>query len=326
MKSPGKRTKGTIKIINRGHWENTVKSCVSYLALLKDVNGLPLLQHRRKTFVSGLIITATSTEKLSNVLLNQSINPFSYVLTYKYSQDHLELLNSCIRGKNGFNNNPDIRQFKSALKKILLRASVVSSKYSNCMFFEEDVSSPVFSLKWTKNRSSIGEFSELEAENIPPFVHTHSSENKKNILAYIGGYIVKKLQRTIDCNSCYNAMLSSNKSYFNLSLIQQKDRGGLIYPSNDVVTILSVAERVFKYYVVGADNLNPSISSCKNLQLKLISTVLLELSDKLIFSELFRHDIDNHHDISEDFHSTQITKAVIREFINLRLFRYGQEY
>ena len=47
-----------------------------------------------------------------------------------------------------------------------------------------------------------------------------------------------------------------------------------------------------------------------------------ELPDK----ELFYHDLDYHNGISEDFHSTQIKKDIIKEFLNLRLFRYGQEY
>ena len=125
-------------------------SSMHYIAGLKDTNGVSLLHHRRKTFVTGLILISTSTKKLANIILNQEITPSSYVLTYKYSQDHLGLLNSSIRGENGFNNNPDIRQFKSALRKILLRASVMASKHSNCMLFEEDASSTIFSLKWTK--------------------------------------------------------------------------------------------------------------------------------------------------------------------------------
>ena len=238
--------KSPLRIINRCIWGDTVDSSVHCLAGLKDTNGVSLLHHRRKTFVTGLILISTSTKKLANIILNQEITLFSYVLTYKYSQDHLELLNSCIRGKNGFNNKPDIRQFKSALRKILLRASVVASKHSNCMLFEADVSSPIFSLKWTKNRSSIAEVPQLDMGDNPSFMMPPmNSENKENILGYIGGYIVKKLQKIIDCNVCNNAMLSSNKYYFNLSLVTQKDKGGLVYPSTDIVKILSIAVESF---------------------------------------------------------------------------------
>ena len=107
-------------------------------------------------------------------------------------------------------------------------------------------------------------------------------------------------------------MLSSNKSYVNLSLVTQKDRGRLVHSSTDIV--------------VGVDNLNPDISYSKYLRLKMTNFIMSELSDKDVFTELFYHDLDYHNDISEDFHSTQIKKAVIKEFLNLRLFRYGQEY
>ena len=115
----------------------------------------------------------------------------------------------------------------------------------------------------------------------PLFMMPPNSENKENILGYIGGYIVKKLQKIIDCNVCNNAMLSSNKYYFNLSLVTQKDRGGLVYPSTDIVKILSIAERVFKSFVIGADNRNPGISSSKHLRLKMTNIIMSELSDNL---------------------------------------------
>ena len=82
----------------------------------------------------------------------------------------------------------------------------------------------------------------------------------------------------------------------------------------------------FKSFVIGADNRNPGISSSKHLRLKMTNIIMSELSDKDMFTLLFYHDLDYHNDISEDFHSTQIQKGVIKEFLNMRLFRYGQEY
>ena len=175
---------------------------------------------------------------------------------------------------------------------------------------------------WTKNRSD--EVPKLDMEDDRPLMMSPvNSEYKENIL----GYIVRKLQKSIDCNVCNNAMVSSNKSYFNLSLVvTQKDRAGLVYPLTDIVKILSIAERIFKSFVVSANNLNPGISSSKYLRLKMTNFIMSELSNEDVFTELFYHDHDYHNDISEDFHSTQIKKAVIKEFLNLRLFRYGQEY
>ena len=51
-------------------------------------------------------------------------------------------------------NNPDLRTFKSALKRILLRNSIVASKYGNYVMFEE-LCTAIFSLRWSKNRTPL---------------------------------------------------------------------------------------------------------------------------------------------------------------------------
>ncbi|CAK9291134.1 unnamed protein product, partial [Gordionus sp. m RMFG-2023] len=43
-----------------------------------------------------------------------------YVLTYKTSQDHLELFFSCLRSRGGFNNNPSAYQLRSAVRAVLI--------------------------------------------------------------------------------------------------------------------------------------------------------------------------------------------------------------
>ena len=94
--------KRPLRLVDQALWMSTIESSITYLSNLKDINGTSLLTHRRKTFVLGFITAAKSTRDLAVELLNDKINPFSYLLTYKFSQDHLELLFSCIRGKNGF--------------------------------------------------------------------------------------------------------------------------------------------------------------------------------------------------------------------------------
>jgi hypothetical protein len=59
--------------------------------------------------------------------------PFNYLLTYKYSQDHLELLFSCIRSRGGWNNNPNGLQMKYALRK--MQNAITASKNANCIDF-----------------------------------------------------------------------------------------------------------------------------------------------------------------------------------------------
>ena len=47
-----------------------------------------------------------------------------------------------------------------------------------------------------------------------------------------------------------------------------------------------------------------------------------ELLKNDIFSSLRYHDVQNH-DPFQDLHSTQISKAIVNEFLNIRLLCYG---
>ena len=49
-----------------------------------------------------------------------------------------------------------------------------------------------------------------------------------------------------------------------------------------------------------------------------------ELLSENIFNILHEHDIERHRPL-EDFHSTQVSKTIVGEYLNLRLFRYGQD-
>jgi hypothetical protein len=151
----GKGFKAPMRANTRSYWSSVIDHSISYLVNLKDVNGLSLLKHRRSTFVKGMVIAARSARKLADDLLYRKEDPYSYVMNYKWSQDHVELLNASIRGRTGDNPNPNVLQFKSALKKILLHAAMSASKYSNCVTFDNDDSPPIFALKWTKNRSAL---------------------------------------------------------------------------------------------------------------------------------------------------------------------------
>ena len=202
---------------------------MQYLINLTDMNGNPLIKHRRKTFVLGLIVAAKSLQNLAHELLTKENDPFKYILAYKLSQDHLELLFSCIRGKNGFNNNPNVIQLKSCLKRILLRNSIIGSKYANCMTFEEHSNGSIFSLKWSTKKSPVmsilKESLDLEYQEVAYLLENNNASTfREAILGYIAGFVVRKLLDHITCKTCTQSPISysiSEHSYgkSHLSLI-----------------------------------------------------------------------------------------------------------
>ena len=61
------------------------------LLLLKDPDIYSLSQHRRRTFIIGFVSLAKSILSIAEELLFRYDNRYKYLLTYKLSQDHLEM-------------------------------------------------------------------------------------------------------------------------------------------------------------------------------------------------------------------------------------------
>ena len=84
--------------------------------------------------------------------------------------------------------------------------------------------------------------------------------------------------------------------------------------------MVRVCEKYFKLLVCGDDL--TKVSSAEKLRAKLRNTILADLRitrpGKVLFQCLLQHDIDEH-TIGEDFHSTQIMKAVINKYLTIRL-------
>ena len=111
----GKCGKGPLTPANLSQKTEVVNDFKRYINSLKTLDGTPLLMCRRRTFAVGFLTTANSAISLASTLFGQRGNPFKYFLTFKLSQDPIETLFSKIRSMGGFDNNPNVVQFGSAL-------------------------------------------------------------------------------------------------------------------------------------------------------------------------------------------------------------------
>ena len=91
-----------------------------------------------------------------------------------------------IRSRGGFNNNPDVLQFSSSFKKIILGAAIWG-RYGNCQILD-DVHVMRIPTKYTESVEFITGQYEVEEEDwmkIYTESLSKSSEFKKNVLRYI---------------------------------------------------------------------------------------------------------------------------------------------
>lgn len=73
--------------------------------------------------VIGLLASCKSVRNVFHDLVEASNATWRYLLTYKLSQDHLEMFFSAVRARGG-SNNPNARQFKAAYQGLLVRHQV----------------------------------------------------------------------------------------------------------------------------------------------------------------------------------------------------------
>jgi hypothetical protein len=102
----------------------------SYIKSLRDPSGNNILFIRRSTGFVGLIICMRSLGNLFDDVVTKN-NYMEYILSYKLSQDHIEMFFSAIRSRGGFTNNPTAMQFRGAYKRLLLHAEIATSVAAN---------------------------------------------------------------------------------------------------------------------------------------------------------------------------------------------------
>ncbi|VEN54857.1 unnamed protein product [Callosobruchus maculatus] len=107
---------------------NFLNECKNYIQEIK-LNGIPVRSTRRKTGFLGFLIAINTIQNIYEEYIVSKV--LDFVLTYKFSQDHLEIFFSAIRSRGGNNNNPTAFQFEHIYKRLLIHSQVKGSEHAN---------------------------------------------------------------------------------------------------------------------------------------------------------------------------------------------------
>ncbi|EFN79710.1 THAP domain-containing protein 9, partial [Harpegnathos saltator] len=127
-------TKQYITRKNIDNIKTQVQDFITYLSSLNDQTG-PILNSSRKIGFLGMIIALRSTIEIAETLFIKDEN-FSFLMTYKISQDHIETFFSAIRSRGGFNNNPTAWEFKTVFKHLLVKTDIRILYNTNCQLLD----------------------------------------------------------------------------------------------------------------------------------------------------------------------------------------------
>lgn len=158
----------------------TIKSYIIGLTL----KSRPILQSQRKTGFLGFLICMESLQSMYMYYVKEK-QLLKYILTYKLSQDHLELFFGAVRSKGGHNNNPTARQFEAAYKRLLVHSEIRAPKTGNAIDLE---SIPILSYGSHPKvlNTELGEKIE-ETEEYKTYLITVEQNIKENYLILMHG-------------------------------------------------------------------------------------------------------------------------------------------
>jgi glycerol dehydrogenase-like iron-containing ADH family enzyme len=151
----------------------------------------------------------------------------------------------------GHNNNPTHIAFKSALRRLITKQAVVSSKSSNSLDCES--TSSIFALKWSKRSAPVPSVEvEIPSDLSEKLSSLESSSYlKDNILTYVSGYIAHGMMGRVSCANCAVHLVSECLSATHTSdhpyHARQCDRG-LLQASQNCGGLINASEHVFKFY------------------------------------------------------------------------------
>jgi len=278
---------------------------------MTDSQGKKLCESRRHLAALGFVVNIDSLFLLVNEILLDLDNTFhqKYLLTYKLSQDHLELYFGSIRRMGGWNNNPSARQFAYAYRALLSRASVSGSNAANIVSQDEtDL------LHLSPDASKVDQFEPLQFTTDHDYCHiAHLSLFVTNVLEYIAGWVVRRLSPEIACSECLSALVvTANDSGHTDSLLVIKNNGGLVKPSAGVIAVVTHVEKVLRESV----NFHKVVKD--DLWGRELETKVLHRLPNDVFQGLNEHFTNSQYGI--DNHYSDLVRNICRIFLKLRRF------
>lgn len=276
-----------------------------YIRELKTKDGTPVLQTNIRRGFQGFLVNIDTFKAMYLELVEARY--IDFLLTYKCSQDHLELFFSTIRGRYGYMNNPSAREFMVSYKKCLIHQSIKISGRTNCLLVENklDDQNSCHAIQQMINEKPDDQ-SQFESIELSDF---EFQDNKyvHDVVSYIAGFIQRKIRTCLRCD-CVKIFQQAERGSHQ-DLIQCKSYGNLERPIADVITVCIAAEKSFRM-VIGTLRDRPNKAKYFITAMRLIPTHVFSQSQ--FIEHCYDQDpIDNHRNL--------LITAIIESYFKIKI-------
>lgn len=183
-------------------YEHFSKKFYNYVIGLRLPNGKRVTESGRKTGFVGLIKTLHNVLKLYTNL--QKKYYLAYLLSFKLQRhfvkqivkDYVETFFSSVRQRDGFNNNPSRKQFKSAYKKLLVHNEIGGSQYGNCVSILDNTQMSVVNVgpDCMINNDIEEDLNTVEQDHVYIQSLSRLTPFLDEVTSYTAGFVVKKIK------------------------------------------------------------------------------------------------------------------------------------
>lgn len=300
-----------------------------------------LCRSLRKRAAIGSVISMKSLIQISVDLLYRDVNPYKYVLTYRFSQDPLELTFNKIRGRLGHNNNPNQAEFRTIMKHLWHSNWLKSTSTGNCIELIPDDEIPCGMLPLGPKKKVVADPEPvIEDFDITKFSDAPCSQFYQNCLTYIAGNVIRSIAGKLKCADCIEGLFNNpsdplsedlmklivRKNYVapNTDLVgptTNRPNKGLLIPCRSVLTVIQKADMMFRNIVLQ----EKCPVTMPNLDLKISIFVTRKCLEMNLFPHLKYHVLDFDPTTCEN-HFSLLIKRIVSHFLKIRLFNYAKTY
>ena len=332
--------KAAMRPSNLHIWGPFLDEAFSYISGLRDTNGLLMTQSRRKTAFVGFLASIQSVKALFVTLVDGASAPLKYLLTYKFSQDHIELFFAAVRSSFGSNNNPTVRQFIAAYKRLLVRNEIqgvggnaIAIDKTNILFVTcnyvsiKSVHTDISDLSLIRRYDMIERMPSKIDHDYCDLANSFTlSTYKEYVVAYIAGYVVRMARRELSCSNCLKSLCTESSTITvtnpKLLFVEFRDKGGLVKPSSSVILVCEASEKCLQR-ILNCNNGKLPKNVGTNFVSNICVAVLGEVGQKSIFEQLTEHMFDS---TPECNHIFNVIKVITHCYIKVRMHALARTF
>lgn len=315
--------KRTISRDTRDEYFQFIEEAVPYFESLKDSPNAkqPIIRTRSKAPFFGFELDFINFRSLYFEYVESGI--ILSIPTFRFSQDHLELLFACLRSMFGCNDNPSPRHLESAWRKLLGQHQIKASESANCA--ENDIEFlsvlEVSSRKKQSDSNVLADSSGLEF--IPPesdetddlafLCSIMDDESDPNTLeSHVISFTAATLQNDIfqgrwfkrlTCVKCLDAFKEDVITDDDFVNTKMKTKN-LLAPARSTVRVCAATEKSMQKY---------------NYQPGHLKDIILDVVTQLNLDSLFSSsDFDAHPQSNED-HKSVLVRMIIEMYVKKKM-------